>query len=255
MAGRSQFLSGKRAVVTGSSKGIGLEVATFLAAAGADVVLHGGHCAESLAVAVKTLETQGVSVQGFLADLSKQEGIDHLLAAVGKSGPLPDIWVNNAGADILTGSLSKADYYHKLEVLWRVDVVAAMQLSRTIGFDMKNANKGCIINIGWDQVDWGMAGESGEIFGAVKGAVMGFTRALAKTLAPEVRVNCVAPGWIKTKWGETASDAWQARAIDESLLQRWGTPADVASMVCFLAGSEAEFVTGQSFAVNGGRSQ
>ena len=255
MEDRSEIFSGKRAVVTGSSKGIGLEVARTLAAAGADVVLHGGHCASSLESAVEALHEQGASAQGVLADLSRQEGIDHLLASVAKTGGVADIWVNNAGADILTGPLSEEGYYRKLEQLWKVDVVAAMQLSRTIGFDMKATGRGCIVNIGWDQVDWGMGGDSGEIFGAIKGAVMGFTRALAKTLAPLVRVNCVAPGWIKTKWGETASDSWQSRAIHESLLQRWGTPADVANVISFLVGSEAGFVTGQTIAVNGGRSQ
>ena len=66
-----------------------------------------------------------------------------------------------------------------------------------------------------------MAGDSGELFAAVKGAVMAFSLSLARSLAPAVRVNCLAPGWIKTKWGDRASDYWQQRAIDESLLARW----------------------------------
>jgi 3-oxoacyl-[acyl-carrier protein] reductase len=68
-----------------------------------------------------------------------------------------------------------------------------------------------------------------------------------------VRVNCLAPGWIKTAWGQQASDAWQQRAVGESLLQRWGTPEDVARVARFLVSPAAAFVTGQVVAVNGGR--
>jgi 3-oxoacyl-[acyl-carrier protein] reductase len=81
---------------------------------------------------------------------------------------------------------------------------------------------------------------------------MAFTRSLARTLAPVVRVNCVAPGWIKTSWGAQASDAWQQRAIAESLLARWGTPEDVARAARFLSSPASSFITGQILNVNGG---
>ena len=87
---------------------------------------------------------------------------------------------------------------------------ATMRLSRAIGAKMKERGSGVILNMGWDQAERGMAGDSGEMFAAAKGAVMAFTRSLARSLAPEVRVNCLAPGWIKTKWGEHASREWQA---------------------------------------------
>jgi 3-oxoacyl-[acyl-carrier protein] reductase len=111
---------------------------------------------------------------------------------------------------------------------------------------------GAIINIGWDQAAHGMAGESGEMFGAIKGAIMAFSRSLAQSLAPRVRVNCVAPGWIRTAWGETASEYWQTRAQQESLRGRWGEPLDVARAVRFLASPESDFITGQVIDVNGG---
>ena len=116
----------------------------------------------------------------------------------------------------------------------------------------KAASPAVILNIGWDQALWGMAGDSGEMFAAIKGAVMSFSRSLAQSLAPEVRVNCLAPGWIKTAWGEQASAAWQERAVGEALLQRWGTPQDVATVARFLASPAAAFVTGQVIPVNGG---
>ena len=96
-------------------------------------------------------------------------------------------------------------------------------LTRLIGSRMKAHGEGTIVNMGWDQADHGMEGDSGELFATTKGAVMAFTRSAAQSLAPEVRVNCVAPGWIKTAWGERASEAWQTRAVRESLANRWGT--------------------------------
>jgi 3-oxoacyl-[acyl-carrier protein] reductase len=163
------------------------------------------------------------------------------------------VWVNNAGADVLTGEAAKAPFDEKLERLWRVDVRATITLSRAIGRRRAERGRGVIINIGWDQAEAGMAGDSGEMFAAVKGAVMCFTRSLAQSLAPNVRVNCIAPGWIRTAWGETASAAWQERAKSESLLHRWGTPEDIARTARFLASPAASFINGQVIAVNGGR--
>jgi 3-oxoacyl-[acyl-carrier protein] reductase len=106
--------------------------------------------------------------------------------------------------------------------------------------------------MGWDQAETGMAGDSGELFSATKGAILAFTRSLALSLAPNVRVNALAPGWIKTKWGETASQGWQNRVLRETPLARWGTPEDVARVACFLVSPSAQFITGQVVRVNGG---
>jgi 3-oxoacyl-[acyl-carrier protein] reductase len=115
-----------------------------------------------------------------------------------------------------------------------------------------NAGQLSILNMGWDQADQGMAGDSGLLFGATKGAIMAATKSLAQSLAPEVRVNCVAPGWIRTAWGESASEAWQVRATKESLMGRWGTADDVAELAVFLSSGAASFISGQVIPVNGG---
>jgi NAD(P)-dependent dehydrogenase (short-subunit alcohol dehydrogenase family) len=81
---------------------------------------------------------------------------------------------------------------------------------------------------------------------------MAFTRHLARHLAPAVRVNCLAPGWIKTAWGESASERWQQRVAAETPLQRWGLPEDVAAAARWLASPGAAFITGQIVRVNGG---
>ena len=247
-------LSGLRAVVTGSSSGIGRAIALELARAGAGVFVHARKNIDGLQSVVRELTQSGVDAGSLTCDLSDLNSHDDLVnrASAWAGGQGIDIWVNNAGADLLTGDAAKWSFERKLEQLWQVDVLATMQLSRLIGEPMKSRGRGVIINIGWDRAEQGMAGDSGELFAASKGAVMAFTRSLAKSLAPEVRVNCVAPGWIKTAWGEHASKYWQERAKRESLLERWGTPEDVAQAVRFLASPAASFITGHVLPVNGG---
>jgi len=133
-----------------------------------------------------------------------------------------------------------------------VDVAGAIEASRAVGQRMKQRGRGVILNIGWDQAEFGMDGDSGEMFAAAKGAVMAFTRSLAKSLAPAVRVNCIAPGWIKTAWGASASEYWQQRAKRESLSGRWGTSEDVARVARFLASPAADFINATTIPVNGG---
>jgi NAD(P)-dependent dehydrogenase (short-subunit alcohol dehydrogenase family) len=97
-----------------------------------------------------------------------------------------------------------------------------------------------------------MEGDSGQMFGATKAAVMAFSKSLAVSLAPQVRVNCLAPGWIRTAWGEGASAQWQERVQRETPLRRWGTPADVAAAARWLVSPSAAFITGQVVRINGG---
>jgi 3-oxoacyl-[acyl-carrier protein] reductase len=252
MSAPTSELAGQIAVVTGSSSGIGRAIALELAAAGADVLVHARRsrqAAQATADAVRALGRQALVV---LADLAEPEARVQLVEEAWAWRGAIDIWVNNAGADVLTGDAARWNFEEKLHQLWRVDVAATMLLGRLAGARMRQRGRGTILNMGWDQACYGMAGDSGELFAAVKGAVMAFTRSLARSLAPQVRVNCIAPGWIKTAWGQQAPQAWQQRAERESLLQRWGTPEDVARVARFLVSPAAGFVTGQVVAVNGG---
>ncbi len=132
-----------------------------------------------------------------------------------------------------------------------MDVTATMLLSRAVGRRMKAAGGGVILNMGWDQADTGMEGDSGELFAATKGAVMAFSKSLALSLAPEVRVNCLAPGWIRTAWGERRRKL--AGAVRrETPLRRWGMPEDVAAAARWLVSPAARYLTGQVVRVNGG---
>ena len=245
-------MKGKTAVVTGSSSGIGRAIALRLAVAGAQVLVHARGNREGAVEVANAIHAHGVESIVVLADLARTDEQERFAVEAWNWRDGIDILVNNAGADTLTGEAAQWSFERKLEALWQVDVVASIRLTRLVGRQMKERGTGAIVNIGWDQAEYGMEGESGELFAATKGAVMAFTRSAAQSLAPQVRVNCVAPGWIKTSWGQRASKQWQERAVAESLLARWGTPDDVAAAVEFLVSPAAEFITGQILPVNGG---
>ncbi|MFV0445384.1 MAG: SDR family NAD(P)-dependent oxidoreductase [Planctomycetaceae bacterium] len=245
-------LTGRRVVVTGSSSGIGRAVALACAEAGADVLVHyarSRQAAEDVAQQIRARERRSCVLQ---ADFGDSQQLTAFAAAAWKEWNGIDGWVNNAGVDLLTGPGAQLNFHDKLTRLLDVDVRSSMLLSRDIGARMQTQGHGAILNIGWDQADRGMEGESGELFAAAKNAVMGFTRSLAVSLAPQVRVNCIAPGWIRTAWGEQVGEIWQQRVLAETPLRRWGTPEDIAHMARFLLSDAASYITGQVINVNGG---
>jgi 3-oxoacyl-[acyl-carrier protein] reductase len=248
----SDELRGHTSVVTGSSSGIGREIALELARHGADVILHGREKSRGpLGETAEQIRSLGSRCEIQFADLSDSASLAGFVDRIWEKGRV-DSWINNAGADTLTGALGKSAFEEKLVHLLNVDLTATMLLSRRVGEKMKAGRGGTILTMGWDQAETGMEGDSGELFAAVKGAIICFTRSLAKSLAPKVRVNCLAPGWVRTLWGETASAVWQERVQSETPLRRWGLPVDVARVARFLVSPSAEFLTGQVYRVNGG---
>lgn len=245
-------LSGCKAVVTGSTSGIGQAIAEGFAKAGANIVVHGHKNSVGAESLVEILRKSGRNAHGVMADLSREDELSSFVDRCWSAFAGVDVWVNNAGADVLTGDDATKGFTQKLQRLYELDVRSTILLSRLVGQRMVQQGAGVILNIGWDQAERGMEGDSGELFAASKNAIMGFTRSLALSLAPTVRVNCIAPGWIKTKWGETASQLWQERVLRETPLKRWGTPADIAAVARFLASREASYLTGQVIYVNGG---
>jgi 2-amino-4-hydroxy-6-hydroxymethyldihydropteridine diphosphokinase len=247
-AGRE--LAGLRAAVTGSTSGIGRAIALELAAGGADVLVHGRRAAAAEEVAEQVRQA-GVRAAVVLADVGVTADCQRLVREAWESWGGIDVWVNNAGADTLTGAAAQWPFERKLQELLAIDVRATLLLSREVGGRMR-ARGGVLLNMGWDQAETGMEGDSGQLFAAAKGAVMAFSKSLAVSLAPRVRVNCLAPGWIRTAWGESASARWQERVRRETPLGRWGKPEDVAAAARWLASPAAAFLTGQVIRVNGG---
>ncbi len=232
-------LAGQVALVTGSTSGIGRAIADAFRRAGARVLTHG--------------RRPRPDADYVAADLADSDQVDRLAAETFTlAGGASDIVVLNAGADTLTGDAAGWGFDRKLQELLAVDLVSTVRLGRTFGAAMKQRGRGVILTVGWDQAETGMGGDSGELFAAVKGGVMAFTRSLAVSLAPEVRVNCLAPGWVRTAWGETASAEWQERVRRETPLGVWGLPDDVAAAAVWLAGPAAAYQTGQVVRVNGG---
>ncbi|EMI18513.1 3-oxoacyl-(acyl-carrier protein) reductase [Rhodopirellula maiorica SM1] len=247
---------GTHAVVTGASSGIGRSIAIDLSRRGVKrIVIHYRHNvagAQQTAESCRELGTEPILLSADLADLEAAESFAdrcyHDLGAIHS-------WINNAGADVLTGELSELDFSAKLQHLMQVDVIGTIYLARQVAERMTQqtfAKPPSMTFIGWDQSASGMEGDAGQMFGSVKAAVTAFALSLAQTLAPQVRVNVVAPGWIQTSWGQAASAYWDGRARNQSLMNRWGTPEDVARAIAFVSDPENSFFSGQVVQVNGG---
>ena len=236
------------AVVTGASSGIGRAIAETYAAEGAVVLLT--HRA-SPDRAREVADAIGGSVRQ--ADLSTRAGCERLVAETHEELGRVDVWVNNAGADVLTGEAAAWEWERKLDLLLAVDLKGTIACSHAIGEVMREQERGgAIVNMSWDQVTSGMAGENPELFSAVKGGVLAFSKSLARSLAPAVRVNVLCPGWIETSFGEQADPEFRRSVADDTPLGRWGRPQDVAGAALYLASPEAAFITGQALNINGG---
>ncbi|MEZ6136916.1 MAG: SDR family oxidoreductase [Pirellulaceae bacterium] len=248
-------------VVTGSSSGIGQQTALEFASQSCAIVLHGRASLALLqSTAIELRRAGATDVLCVVADIADIAACRDLVQCAFAWRGHVDVWVNNAGVDVLTRDIGLG-FDARLRKLLDVDVSGTLRVSRLVTarwlLDRRHqcaANQPCLVNMGWDQALLGMEGEAGQLFCTSKGAVMAFTQALAMSCGPHLRVNCVAPGWIKTAWGEqAASEYWETRATLESLQERWGTPQDVAKAIAWLCSPAAQFINGQILNVNGGR--
>ncbi|MEO8470156.1 MAG: 3-oxoacyl-[acyl-carrier-protein] reductase [Chloroflexota bacterium] len=242
-------LTGKSAVVTGGSRGIGRAIVLRLAAQGADVAFSyrgNAAAAQETAAAVRALGRQALAVQG---DVSQPEAADALIkAALGAFGKV-DILVNNAG-------ITRDDLIMRMSIEAWQDVIntnlsGAFYAIKAVTRPMLKAKGGRIINI--SSVS-GQAGQTGQAnYSAAKAGLIGLTKATARELASRgITCNAVAPGFVLTELTQDLAQPLQDQITAQTPLGRFGTPEEIANAVAFLASDEAAYITGQVLAVDGG---
>jgi 3-oxoacyl-[acyl-carrier protein] reductase len=251
--GTGPLLSDKIVVVTGASSGIGTAIALGAAREGADLALTYRANREGAHVTVKAIESLGRRALLVQADVSQESDIGRLSQAVGERYGRVDAWINNAGADILTGHGATKSRLEKLDALLAVDLRGTMLASWAAVELMKGQPKGgSLVNMSWDGAIRGLEGENPELFAAAKGGVLSFSRSLARSVAPAIRVNVLGPGWIDTAFGAEAPPSFKEKVRQRIPLGRWGTPEDIAGAALYLASDLASYVTGQLILINGG---
>jgi 3-oxoacyl-[acyl-carrier protein] reductase len=239
--------------VTGASSGIGRAIAEAYAAEGASVLLTHRASPERAREVAGAIAARGGRALVGRADLATRDACERLVAEAHQLLGRVDVWVNNAGADVLTGEAAAWEWERKLDALLAVDLKGTIACSYAAGEVMRGQERGgTIVNMSWDHVATGMAGDDPQLFAAVKGGVLAFSKSLARSLAPGVRVNVLCPGWIETRFAEEADRDFYRSVAQDTPLGRWGRPQDVANAAIYLASPEASFVTGQAINVNGG---
>ncbi len=246
-------LNGVQAVVTGGSSGIGRAIVEAFAREGAAVLFTYRAAAEAAQAVAAGIAERGGQAHVVQADLGTVAACNQLAAEAHARLGRVDVWVNNAGADVLTTEAAAWDWERKLDLLLQVDLKGTIACCYAAApFMQAQPTGGQFINMAWDHVLTGMAGENPQLFSAVKGGVLAFSKSLARTLAPAVRVNVLAPGWIETQFGATAENDFYRQVAQSTPMQRWGQPEDVAAAAVYLASPEAAFMTGQTLLINGG---
>ncbi|CAB4275696.1 unnamed protein product [Prunus armeniaca] len=239
---------GKVAIVTASTQGIGFAIAERLGLEGASVVIS-SRKQKNVDEAVQTLKAGGIEVFGVVCHVSNEEQRKNLISkTVQKYGKI-DVVVSNAAANPSIDTILQTKE-SVLDKLWEINVKASILLLKDADPHLKKGSSVVIIS--------SIAGyhppASMAMYGVTKTALLGLTKALAADMAPDTRVNCVAPGFVPTNFASyiTETDAVRKSLEEQTLLNRLGTTGDMAAAAAFLASDDASYITGETVVVAGG---
>ena len=242
-------LEGKTALVTGSARGIGFEIARAFAAEGASVAVADLSQDEARAAAAEIAAATGAKTLGLGLDVASeascQQALDEMVKIFGKA----DILVNNAGItkDNLVLRMKEADF----DAVISVNLKGTFLMAKAAAKLMLKARAGRIINIASVV---GQAGQAGQAnYAASKAGIIGLTKSLAREFAPrQVLVNAIAPGFIRTTMTAGLPEAVQKTFLAQIPLGRFAEPREVAELALFLASDASSYITGQVIGINGG---
>lgn len=243
------FLNGKVAIVTGASRGIGKAIALAMAGAQADIVVNYAGRSDAAEETAEAIRQIGRKALVYKADVSDAQQVQQMVdAAITEFGKV-DILVNNAGItrDNLILRMKEEDW----DSVLAVNLKSAFNTIKAVAKPMIKARNGRIINV---TSVVGLHGNAGQAnYAAAKAGLIGLTKSMAKELGPRnITVNAVAPGFITTDMTDQLSAEAKEKLVSSIALNRLGSPADVASLVAFLASDFCGYITGQVIEVDGG---
>ena len=242
----SQDLSGKIALVTGASRGIGAAIADTLAQAGATVIGTATSDSGAAAIGERLAQWNG---QGRALNAAEADGIENMIADIEKEFGKLDILVNNAG--ITRDNLLMRMKEEEWDEIMQVNLKSVFRASKAVLRGMMKQRSGRIINITSVVGAMGNAGQAN--YAAAKAGLMGFAKSMAREVGSRgITVNCIAPGFIDTDMTRALPEEVRKTFEAQTALGRFGDAQDIADAVLFLASDQAKYITGQTLHVNGG---
>ena len=238
-------------LITGASGGIGSAAAKRFASSETELVLHAHQNVSAVHELQEIIQSRGGKAEVVSTDFSQVHAAEKLFQQVLDLTDCVDILINAAGLDLMSPALASLPFEQKLQQILQTDVYTPILLSRMIGKRMQEQERGTIFFLGWNGVDYGWRGETAQLYGAAKGALLGYCRSLAEDFSPNVLVRCLSLGWIKTRWGEKLSEELERCYAADSRRNRWGTPEEVAAVIEFLASKESEYIDGIGLRLDG----
>jgi len=244
-------LNGRVAIVTGASRGIGRAIAERFAGEGARVVVNYATDPGRAKTVVDAITARGGDAIAVQADVSKADQVGKLVAATMDRYGRIDILVNNAGVMFAKGVLDTTE--DEWDQTIDVNLKGPYLCSKAVAPIMIGQGAGAIVNMSSNSGLYHPSAMRFTEYVVSKAGLNGLTKAMALAFGPQIRVNAICPGWIRTDMIEEIDPDIHQRILDETALKRWGTPDDIASAAVYLASDEASFVTGELHLVAGGR--